>query len=99
MSSNQLSLSASELKINIKVCTLCDGDLLFAAKPIFSFSVTSKILIVGQAPGIKMHESGIIWNGVSGDRLRECAETWMAPILNKLPKRKVTLFIGQYAQA
>ena len=71
MSSNQLRLSASELKINIKACTLCDGDLPFAAKPIFSFSVTSKILIVGQAPGIKMHESGITWNGVSGDRLRE----------------------------
>jgi uracil-DNA glycosylase len=29
----------------------------------------------------------------------ECAETWMAPILDKLPKRKVTLIIGQYAQA
>ena len=71
MSSNQLRLSTSELKINIKACTLCDGDLPFAAKPIFSFSVTSKILIVGQAPGIKMHESGITWNGGSGDRLRE----------------------------
>lgn len=71
MSSNQLRLSASELKINIKAWILCDGDLPFAAKPIFSFSVTSKILIVGQAPGIKMHESGITWNGVSGDRLRE----------------------------
>jgi uracil-DNA glycosylase len=38
--------------------------------------------------------------GESGDlppRL-ECAETWMAPILEKLPKRKITLLIGQYAQ-
>jgi hypothetical protein len=30
-----------------------------------------KILIVGQAPGIKVHESGIPWNDASGDRLRE----------------------------
>ena len=137
MSSNQPRLSAYELKKNIKACTLCQEELPFAAKPIFAFSARSKVLIVGQAPGIKVHESGIPWNDASGDRLREwlgvtkkqfystknfsivpmgfcyrekgkscdllpraeCAETWMAPILNKLPKRKVTLFIGQYAQA
>ena len=97
----------------------------------------SKILIVGQAPGIKVQESGIPWNDASGDRLRawmkvskeqfyntkyfsivpmgfcypgkgksgdlpprpECAEKWMSPILDKLPKRQITLLIGQYAQA
>jgi hypothetical protein len=46
MSSNQLRLSASELKINIKACTLCDGDLPFPAKSTFSFSVTLKIRIM-----------------------------------------------------
>ena len=44
-----------------------------APKPVFSFSKKSKILVVGQAPGIKVHESGIPWNDASGDRLRE----WM----------------------
>jgi|TARA_B110000196_G_C21092272_1_gene638152 uracil-DNA glycosylase len=29
------------------------------------------MLIVAQAPGIKVHESGILWNDASGDRLRE----------------------------
>ena len=71
MSSNQLRLSASKLKINIKACILCDEDLPFAAKPTFSYSVTSKMLIVAQAPGIKVHESGILWNDANGDRLRE----------------------------
>ncbi len=126
----------TELKRNIKACTLCEADLPFPANPIFSFSATSKILIVGQAPGIKVHESGTPWNDASGDRLREwmqvskeqfyntkyfsivsmgfcypgkgksgdlpprpeCAEKWMSPILEKLPKRQLTLLIGQYAQ-
>jgi uracil-DNA glycosylase len=133
----QRRLSASELKRNIKACTLCEADLPFPPKPTFSFSARSKILIVGQAPGIKVHESGIPWNDASGDRLRawmkvskeqfyntkyfsivpmgfcypgkgksgdlpprpECAEKWMSPILDKLPKRQITLLIGQYAQA
>ena len=71
MSSNQPRLSASELKKNIKACTVCQKELPLAAKPIFSFSARSKILVVGQAPGIKAHESGIPWNDASGDRLRE----------------------------
>ena len=71
MSNNQLRLSTSELKINIKACTLCDGDLPFAAKPTSSSYVISKILIVGQAPGIKVHESGITWIDASVDQLRE----------------------------
>ena len=137
MSSNQPRLSASELKKNIIACTLCKSYLPFPAKPTLSFSTTSKILIIGQAPGIKVHESGIPWNDASGDRLREwlgvtkkqfystknfsivpmgfcypgkgksgdlpprqeCAETWMTSILEKLSKRKMTLLIGQYAQA
>jgi len=137
MTSSPPRLSVSELKRNIKACTLCEEDLPFPPKPTFSLSTTSKILIVGQAPGIKVHESGIPWNDASGDRLREwlgvsqkqfystknfsivpmgfcypgkgksgdlpprpeCAETWMAPILEKLPKRQLTLLIGQYAQS
>ena len=127
----------SELKKNIKACTLCEADLPNPSKPIFSFSAKSKILIVGQAPGIKVQESGIPWNDASGDRLREwlqvskeqfydtkyfsivpmsfcypgkgksgdlppppkCAETWMQPILDKMPERRLTLLIGGYAQA
>lgn len=40
-------------------------------EPIYTASKTAKILIVGQAPGKKAQESGIPWNDVSGDTLRE----------------------------
>ena len=63
----------SGLKKNIKACKLCEEDLPYPPKPVFSFSAKSKILIVGQAPGIKVQESGIPWNDASGDRLRK----WM----------------------
>ena len=69
---NQINTIAV-LKKNIKACTLCADYLPCAPKPVFSFSKKSKILVVGQAPGIKVHESGIPWNDASGDRLRE----WM----------------------
>jgi uracil-DNA glycosylase len=127
----------SELGNNIKACTICEAHLPFPPKPVFSFSGSSRILIVGQAPGMKVQESGVPWDDASGDRLRqwlkvskeqfystkyfsivpmgfcypgkgksgdlpprpECAEKWMQPILDKLPKRRITLLIGQYAQA
>ncbi len=42
-------------------------------EPIFSVNKAARILIVGQAPGKKVQETGIMWNDASGDRLRE----WM----------------------
>ncbi len=45
-----------------------------AARPVCTFSKTSKIIIIGQAPGTKVHASGIPWDDKSGDRLR----SWMA---------------------
>ena len=69
---NQVNTIAA-LKKNIKACVLCEDYLPYTPKPVFSFSKKSKILVVGQAPGIKVHESGIPWNDASGDRLRE----WM----------------------
>jgi uracil-DNA glycosylase len=41
---------------------------------VFRLSTTARVLIVGQAPGTKVHDSGIPWNDRSGDRLRQ----WMA---------------------
>lgn len=38
-------------------------------KPLFSASPTAKIVIIGQAPGKKAQESGIVWNDASGERL------------------------------
>ena len=67
---NQFS-TIKALRKNIKVCTLCADYLPYQPRPVFSFSTKSKILIVGQAPGIKVHQSGIPWDDASGDRLRK----------------------------
>ena len=42
-----------------------------APKPILSFSAAAKILIAGQAPGRRAHDSGVPWNDASGARLRQ----------------------------
>ena len=94
-------------------------------------------MVAGQAPGRKVHESGVPFDDASGDRLRdwlgvskdqfysrkllavlpmgfcypgtgksgdlpprpECAPAWRAQILSRLKKLKLTLIVGQYAQA
>ncbi len=54
----------------IRACRLCEAELPQGPRPIVRASSTSKILIVGQAPGRRVHASGIPWNDPSGDRLR-----------------------------
>ena len=54
----------------IKKCTLCKAHLPSAPRPILNFSKTSKIMIIGQAPGIRAHDTQTPWNDPSGDRLR-----------------------------
>ena len=44
------------------------------ARPVCTFSKTSKIIIIGQAPGTRVHASGIPWDDKSGENLR----SWMA---------------------
>ena len=55
----------------IRDCTICKDHLPLGPRPIVSFNQESKILIIGQAPGIKVHENGVPWKDKSGDRLRE----------------------------
>lgn len=57
----------------IKTCKLCVNNLPFDPKPILNFSKSARILIVGQAPGIKAHNTNKPWNDASGERLR----TWL----------------------
>jgi len=54
----------------IRQCTLCQNSLPLEAKPILQASQRSKILIVGQAPGIVTHKRGIPFDDKSGERLR-----------------------------
>lgn len=58
------------LKEEIAACRLCAEHLPLGPRPIIRFSGTARLLIIGQAPGSKVHASGISWDDDSGDRLR-----------------------------
>jgi len=121
----------------VRACTVCAPHLPHPPRPVLRAAATSRLLIVGQAPGRKVHDTGIPWNDPSGDRLRswlgmdresfydesriaiiptglcfpgtgkagdlpprpECAPLWHPPLLAALPDIRLTLLIGQYAQA
>jgi uracil-DNA glycosylase len=53
-----------------RACRVCEAHLPLGPRPTLRASATAKLLIVGQAPGTKVHETGIPWNDASGDRLR-----------------------------
>jgi uracil-DNA glycosylase len=53
-----------------RACRVCEAHLPLGPRPVLRASATAKLLIVGQAPGTKVHETGIPWNDASGDRLR-----------------------------
>jgi uracil-DNA glycosylase len=55
----------------IRGCELCIHDLPHGVNPVVQLSPRSKILIIGQAPGSRVHKSGIPWDDQSGDTLRK----------------------------
>jgi uracil-DNA glycosylase len=106
-------------------------------RPVFRVSATARLLIIGQAPGTKVHLTGIPWNDPSGDRLRawlempredfydqrriaivgmglcypgrlpnggdapprpECAPLWHTRLIGRMPRIRLTLLVGGYAQ-
>lgn len=122
----------------IRACRLCEADLPMGPRPTLGCASTATILVAGQAPGIRVHETGIPWNDPSGNRLRdwmgigkdvfydptriaivpmgfcypgtnprggdfpprpECSHTWHDRVMALLPNIRLTLAIGQYAQA
>ena len=54
-------------------CRVCDDQLPLGARPVLQAGADARILIVGQAPGARVHASGVPWDDASGERLR----TWM----------------------
>ena len=65
--------SFTDLITDINNCTICAKHLPLEPRPIFQAHPKAKILVVGQAPGIRAHDSNQPFNDPSGDRLRE----WM----------------------
>ncbi len=126
-----------ELLHEVRRCTLCAEHLPLGPRPVVQLHPDARILIASQAPGKRVHESGVPFSDASGDRLRtwlgmsqetfydpekvailpmgfcfpgtggsgdlpprpECAPAWRQQLLGRLRSLKLTLVIGQYAQA
>lgn len=58
------------LLTQVRACRVCEKHLPLGPNPVVVGDAASRILIIGQAPGIKVHRSGVPWNDVSGDTLR-----------------------------
>ena len=127
----------AQLLSQVRGCTLCADALAQGVRPVLQADPRARILVAGQAPGSKVHASGVPFDDPSGVRLRAwmgvtseifynpstialvpmgfcypgrgrsgdlpprpiCAETWRARLLAAMPDIKLTLAIGQYAQA
>jgi uracil-DNA glycosylase len=66
-------MSVASLVREVRQCTVCAAHLPLGPRPIVSLPREARILIVGQAPGTAVHETGVAWDDPSGDHLRE----WM----------------------
>jgi uracil-DNA glycosylase len=55
----------------IRACRLCEVQLPLGPKPVLRAAHGARLLVVGQAPGARVHASGIPWDDASGKRLRE----------------------------
>jgi len=67
------ALSFNALVRQVRACQICADQLPHEPRPIIQLSESSRILVVGQAPGRRVHETGLPFNDPSGDRLRK----WM----------------------
>lgn len=63
----------TELLAEVASCTICSEHLPLGPRPVLQLHPNAKILIAGQAPGKKVHSTGIPFDDASGNRLRE----WM----------------------
>ena len=65
--------SFKSLVQEVRQCRLCEAHLPLGPNPVFQIHQDARVLIAGQAPGVKVHDSGIAFNDASGERLR----SWM----------------------
>ena len=65
----------SALLAEVRACRLCAAELPLGPRPVLRAHPAARLLIVGQAPGTKVHESGIPWDDKSGQRLRDWLQT------------------------
>jgi uracil-DNA glycosylase len=66
-------MSLTRLLREVRACQICSANLPLGPRPVLQLASSARLLIIGQAPGSKVHLSGIPWSDLSGDRLRD----WM----------------------
>jgi uracil-DNA glycosylase len=66
-------MSLEAVLADIAACRACAPELAHAPRPVVRVASATRLLICGQAPGRRVHESGVPFTDPSGDRLR----TWM----------------------
>ena len=66
--------AALRLLEEIQCCTTCAPVLPHGPRPIVSFAPKAAVAVIGQAPGARVHASGVPWDDPSGDTLR----AWMS---------------------
>lgn len=69
-----MRISLAAVSREARACTVCSDFLPFEPKPVFRVGKSARLLIVGQAPGRRVHQTGVPWNDPSGDVLR----AWLA---------------------
>ena len=55
----------------VRGCRVCAEELPLGPRPVLRASATARLLLIGQAPGTKVHASGMPWTDASGERLRD----------------------------
>ena len=55
----------------VRGCRVCAAELPLGPRPVLRAAASARLLLIGQAPGTKVHASGRPWTDASGDRLRE----------------------------
>lgn len=91
-SRTRLQTSLQHLLAQIRACNHCAAHLPLGPRPVLQAGVTARLLIIGQAPGRKVHQTGIPWDDASGERLRD----WigLTPAQFHDPSRVAILPIG-----
>lgn len=84
--------SFASLLTEVRGCTICAPHLPHGVRPVLQLHPQARVLIAGQAPGRKVHESGVPFDDASGERLRE----WMGVTREVFydPKRVAILPMG-----
>lgn len=55
----------------VRACRVCAEALDLGPRPVVRMKASARLLIVGQAPGTRVHDTGVPWNDPSGERLRD----------------------------